>query len=228
MTAVTRPEARGPEPEAQSPKPEAFESERGALIRVAFRLEWLTLAWMVVEAAVAVGAGIAAHSLLLFAFGIDSVIELASAGLLLWRLSVELRRGREFSEAAERTAGRVGGALLFALAAYVVAAAAFSLWQRQGAEFSLPGLAVAVVAIPIMYALARRKLHVADRLGSHALRADAVESIACGWLSLVVVAGLAAQLAFGAWWTDAVASLAIVYFLVREGREAWEGDDCSC
>jgi divalent metal cation (Fe/Co/Zn/Cd) transporter len=206
----------------------AEEQSRDALIRRAFRLEWLTFAWMIVEAAVAIGAGLAARSLLLLAFGIDSIIELASAGLLLWRLSVELRRGRAFSEKAERVAARGGGALLFALAAYVVAGAAFSLWQRQGAEFSTAGLALTVAAIPIMYFLARRKLVIAERLGSRALRADAVESITCGWLSLVVVLGLTAQLAFGAWWTDAVASLAIVYFLIKEGREAWEGEECSC
>ena len=221
MSAVTRPAAR-------SPQPAAAEGDRGPLVRTAFELEWLTLAWMVVEAAVAIGAAVAAHSLLLMAFGIDSVIELASAGVLLWRLSVELRHGREFSEAAERVAGRIGGALLFALAVYVVAAAAFSLWQRRGAEFSIPGLALTLAAIPIMYFLARRKIAIAEQLGSRALRADAVESVTCGWLSLVVVAGLGAQLAFGAWWTDAVASLAIVYFLIKEGREAWEGDDCSC
>jgi divalent metal cation (Fe/Co/Zn/Cd) transporter len=202
------------------------ERSRHVLIRRAFRLEWLTLAWMVVEAGVAIGAGIAARSLLLLAFGIDSIIELASAGLLLWRLSVELRHGRTFSETAERVAGRIGGALLFALAVYVVAGAAFSLWRRQGAEFSAAGLALTVAAIPIMYFLARRKIRIAEQLGSRAMRADAVESIACGWLSLVVVLGLAAQFAFGAWWTDAVASLAIVCFLVKEGREAWAGDAC--
>ena len=219
VTGVTR-------PESGHPKPEAIGFERDALVRAAFRLEWLTFGWMVVEAAVAIGAGVAAGSLLLLAFGVDSLIELASAGLLLWRLSVELRRGRAFSETAERTAGRVGGVLLFALAAYVVASAAFSLWRHRGADFSLPGLALTAAAIPIMYVLAHRKLILADRLGSRALRTDAVESIACGWLSLVVVAGLAAQLAFGAWWTDAVASLAIVYFLVKEGREAWTAGPC--
>ena len=213
-------------PEAKSPKPEALELERGSLVRTAFELEWLTLAWMVVEAAVALGAGLAAHSLLLLAFGIDSVIELASAALLLWRLSVELRHGRTFSETAERRAGRAAGALLFALAAYVVAASAFSLWQHQGAEFSMPGLVLTLAAIPIMYFLARRKLRIAGQLGSRALRADAVESMACGWLSLVVVLGLAAEFAFGLWWTDAVAALSIVYFLIKEGREAWEGEAC--
>ena len=80
------------------------------------RLEWLTIGWMTVEAVVAISAGVAAGSLVLVAFGLDSVIELASAGLLMWRLSVELRHGQKFSEHAERIAGRIGGALLFALA----------------------------------------------------------------------------------------------------------------
>lgn len=201
---------------------------RATLIRNAFRFEWLSILWMVIEGAAAIGAGIAAHSLLLVAFGIDSVIELASACVLVWRLSVELRLGRQFSEATERQAGRVAGGLLFALVFYVVAAAAIGLWRHTGAEFSTPGIILAVAAIPIMYFLARRKLAVAEQLGSRALRADAIESITCGWLSFVVVLGLAAQLALGAWWVDSVASLAVVYFLIKEGREAWKGDECDC
>jgi divalent metal cation (Fe/Co/Zn/Cd) transporter len=201
-------------------------AERAVLIRDAFRLEWLSIAWMVIEGAVAIGSGIIAHSVLLVAFGIDSVIELASAGVLVWRLSVELRHGRELAAATERQAGRVAGSLLFALALYVVVAAAVGLWQHTGAEFSAPGIILAVAAIPIMYLLARRKLAVAQQLGSRALRADAIESITCGWLSFVVVLGLAAQLALGAWWVDSLASLAIVYFLIKEGREAWEGEEC--
>jgi divalent metal cation (Fe/Co/Zn/Cd) transporter len=200
--------------------------DRHALIQQAFRLEYITLAWMIVEAVVAIGSGVAADSLTLIAFGIDSLIELASACVLIWRLTVELRYGQAFSERAETTASRVGGALLFVLAAYVVASAGWKLWTQQGAEFSLPGLAVTVLAIPIMSFLARRKLKVADALGSRALRADAVESITCGWLAFVAVGALVAQLLVGAWWVDALASLGIVWFVVREGREAWEGEAC--
>ena len=199
--------------------------QRQRLIRQAFHLEWLTVGWMAVEAAVAVASGNEAHSITLMAFGLDSVIELASAGVLIWRLSSELRFGRAVSEAAERTARRIAGGLLFALAAYVAAAAAWSLWHGEGADFSWPGLLVALLAIPLMLVLARRKLALADRLGSRALRADAAESIACLWLSVVVVIGLAAQRAFGAWWIDPVTSLAIVWFLVKEGREAWEAEE---
>jgi len=166
--------------------------DRTPLIREVFRLEWLTIGWMVVEAVVALASGIAAGSLVLVAFGLDSVIELTSAGVLLWRLSIELRNGQTFSEDAERVASRIGGALLFALAAYVVVAAGWSLWRGQGEEFSWPGLIVTLLAIPIMRYLARRKLDLAEKLGSRALRADAIEAITCGWLSFVAVVSLAA------------------------------------
>ena len=95
------------------------------------------------------------------------MIELASATVLVWRLTVELRHGQAFAENAERMASRIGGALLFALAAYVVASAGWKLWMQHGAEFSLPGLIISVLAIPTMYFLARQKLRLADALGSH-------------------------------------------------------------
>jgi divalent metal cation (Fe/Co/Zn/Cd) transporter len=199
---------------------------RHDLVRQAFRLEYFTLAWMVIEASVAIGSGVAVNSLTLTAFGVDSLIELASAGILIWRLTVELRHERAFAETAERTASRIGGALLFALAAFIIASSGWKLWTRQGAEFSAPGLIVTMLAIPIMSALARRKLAVADRLGSRALRADAVESLTCGWLAFVVIAALVAQLLIGAWWVDALASLGIVWFVLREGREAWNNKAC--
>jgi divalent metal cation (Fe/Co/Zn/Cd) transporter len=202
------------------------ELERAALVRTAIRLERLTIAWMTIEAAIALGSGVAAHSVTLIAFGADSVIELLSAAVLLWRLGIELSQGTEFSERVERRASRIGGALLFSLAGYVVAAAAWRLWDRQGQDFSIVGLALAVASIPIMYGLARSKLGAADRLGSWALRADAMESIACGYLSAVVVIGLLAQLFVGVWWIDPVSALVLVPFLWREAREAWTGDDC--
>jgi divalent metal cation (Fe/Co/Zn/Cd) transporter len=204
----------------------ASTDNRVSLIREALLFEWITIAWMVIEAVVAIGSGIAARSITLTAFGLDSVIELISALVLIWRLGVELKHGREFSETAERRAGKIGGGLLFALAAYVVLSVAWSMWHGHGQEFSMPGLAVAVAAIPIMYFLAKRKISLAERIGSRALRADAVESITCGWLSCAVVVGLTAQYLLGAWWIDAVTSLGIVWFVVKEGREAWQGEAC--
>jgi divalent metal cation (Fe/Co/Zn/Cd) transporter len=180
---------------------------------------------MTVEAAVSIAAGVTAGSLVLLAFGLDSVIELASAGVLMWRLSVELRHGQKFSERAERIASRVGGGLLFLLAAYVTAAAIWRLWDGTGEEFSWPGFIVALVAIPAMRYLALRKIDIAEKIGSRALRADAMEAVTCGWLSFIVVLSLAAQWLVAAWWIDSVGSLAIVWFLVKEGREAWSGDE---
>ena len=205
---------------------EAVPLARTDLVQRAFRLEWLTIGWMTIEALVAVGSGIAARSVTLLAFGLDSIIELASAGVLIWRLTVEMKHDQDFSEAAEERASKLAAALLFGLAIYVVVSAGWSLWHRQGADFSLPGVLVAIVAIPAMYALSRAKIRVADALGSRALRADAAEAITCGYLSVAVVIGLIAQILFRAWWVDGVTSLAIVYFLLKEGREAWQGDDC--
>ena len=201
--------------------------DRRSLVRDAFRLEWITIGWMLIEAAVAIGSGIVSGNLVLLAFGLDSVIELISAGVLIWRLSVELRRGHAFSEKAEGVASRIGGALLFALAAYVISIAGWNLWTEHGGEFSLPGLIVTLLAIPIMRHLAMRKIELANRLGSRALRADAIESITCGWLSVVAVVSLSAQAISGAWWIDSVGSLAIVLFLIKEGREAWQGECCA-
>ena len=203
-------------------------ADREALIHEAFRLEWLTIGWMTVEAVVAIASGVAAGSLVLVAFGLDSVIELASAGVLMWRLSVELRHGHAFSEDAERTASRIAGGLLFALAAYVVAAALWGLWAQRAQEFSWSGFTVALIAIPAMRYLAHRKIAIAERIGSGALRADAMEAVTCGWLSFVVVASLALQWVFGAWWIDSIGSLAIVWLLVKEGREAWAAEECDC
>ncbi len=166
---------------------------------------------MTVEGVVAIGAAPAAGSLTLMAFGFDSVIELASAVVPMWRLDVELRLGQRFSEHAERTARRIGDALLFTLAACIVAGAGWSLWTRHAERSSKPGLAIAVLAMPIMILLARRKIAIAARIQSRALRANAIESITCGWLSFVVATGLL---------MDAVTSLVILSFVVKKVHEA--------
>ena len=140
---------------------------------------------MTIEAVIAIAAGVTAGSPVLLAFGLDSVIELASAGVLMWRLSVELRYGQKFSERAERVAGRISGGLLFALAAYVTAAAVSQLWNGTGEEFSWPGFIVALVAIPAMRYLAQRKIDIARR-------SEAARSVPTRWsrnMRMVVVRG---------------------------------------
>ena len=202
--------------------------ERNSPRRAALRLEIITIIWMVIEAAVAIGAGIIARSLLLVAFGIDSAIELASAIVVYRRfrfeVTEELKTPLPSANDTERKTARVAGYLLFLLSAYVLLEAIFGLVTRHAAETSPIGIAIAVIAAVGMPLLARAKLRVADRIGSRSLRADAMETITCGYLAWILLAGLALNAMTHWWWIDSVASLAIVPLLIREGWEAVSGE----
>ena len=198
-------------------------------IKTALRLESITVVWMVIEATGAIGAGIAAGSLLLIAFGIDSVIELISALALFWRLQKEARGGASKAsiERVERRASRISGYLLYALSGYVILQAIYGFTHEHHAETSFLGITVAVVAALGMPLLAKAKIRVADEIGSKALRADAMETFTCGYLSWVLLAGLAANALLHWWWLDAAASLVVVPLLLKEAREAMTGE-CDC
>ena len=204
--------------------------ERNPLLRTALRLEIITIAWMVIEAFVAVGAGIAARSLLLVAFGIDSAIELASAIVVFRRFWIESKKrfviGLDHAKAIERRTSRIAGYLLLLLAAYVFVQAIFGLVTRHAAETSLIGIAVAIIAAGMPF-LAKAKLRVASKIDSLSLRADAMETLTCAYLSWVLLAGLALNTLTSWWWIDSVASLAIVPLLIREGWESVSGEDSS-
>ena len=199
-------------------------------MQTALRLETITIGWMLIEASASIGAGVAAGSVLLLAFGVDSVIELISAGILFHRLRKEAngaaQDGAEI-EVLERRAARIAGGLLFALAGYVVLQSGFGLSHRHTAGTSVVGLSVALVAALGMPVLARAKIGAADRIGSKALRADAMETFTCGYLSWVLLAGLAANALLHWWWLDSMAALVLVPFLIKEGREAISGK-CGC
>jgi divalent metal cation (Fe/Co/Zn/Cd) transporter len=198
-------------------------------IHVALRLEALTIAWMIIEAAVSIGAGLAAGSVLLLAFGADSLIELLSAGVLYWRLRVEARAvGADEAalEALEQRTSRNAGWLLYALTLYVLLQAGYGLLHRHAAESSWWGIGVAVIAAFGMPPLARAKVRVAEEIGSRALRADAMETFTCGYLSWVLLLGLAANAALRWWWLDSAAALVLVPFLIKEAREALTGECC--
>ena len=204
---------------------------RRSLLRRGLLLVRVSVAWMLVEAGVSAAAGLAAGSILLLAFSVDSLIELVSAVVLHWRLFRELRAG-DGSELlvpqVERKAATLAGILLYLLAVYVAAAAAYGFWRHEGAQASVPGLVIAVAAAFGMPVLARAKLRVAEGLESRALRADAMESLTCGYLSWVLLAGLVCNAVLGYWWLDAAASLVMVPFLLREAGEAVRGEGCPC
>ena len=204
---------------------------RRADIRRAIFLTYLTLGWMTVEGAASLALGWTSKSLLLEAFGIDSVVELLSAGVLLWRLKVEagghadeVRIGR-----VERKAAKWMGAMLYLLAVYVATNSAYGLFVAHritNTHESAWGILIGLVAKIGMPILAGYKLNVAARLNSRALRADAMESITCGYLSIVLMVGLAATRLFGWWWLDSVAALGLIPFLIKEGRGAIRGECC--
>jgi divalent metal cation (Fe/Co/Zn/Cd) transporter len=186
---------------------------------------------MILEAAVGIGAGVAARSIALIAFGLDSVIELVSAMVVLARLRAEHRdptMTAEQVERAERGASRVVGWSLLLLAAYVVIHSAYILLTRAAPETSPVGIVLAVAALIVMPALVRTKRRTASAIGSAALRGDAAENVVCAYMAAALLAGLVLRAAFGWWWADPVAALGIVYFIVREGREALAGEGTCC
>ncbi len=194
-------------------------------LQTALGLEIFNVSYNIVEGILAVALGIAAASLSLEAFGIDSIIEVTAGIILIWRLSVERRGGDEEQiERIEHRAEKFVGITLLALAAYVVFQSVYSLWTQQAPDTSIWGIALAIASLLIMPLIARWKLQLAERLASRALRADAFETIACAYLSGTLLLGLAANYFFGWWWADPVAALVMVYFIVREAREALAGE----
>jgi divalent metal cation (Fe/Co/Zn/Cd) transporter len=195
--------------------------ERSSSLQTALRLEVITIVWMIIEALAAISAGIAARSLLLVAFGIDSGIELTSAIVVFRRFQIEKFAGNvDEARAVERKTARIAGYLLLLLSAYVLVQAVVGLLTRHAAESSPVGLAVAVIAAIGMPVLAKAKLRVAAKIDSGALRADAMETLACGYLSWILLAGLVFNAVVHWWWIDSVASLGIVPLLAREARES--------
>ena len=202
-------------------------SPRAQLLSRGLRLEYLTVGWNVVEGLVAVGAALAAGSVALLGFGIDSFVETASGLILVWRLGAERRAlDHEQIERVEYRAQRLVAASLVALAAYIVFDAVTTLYAGERPGASPIGVALAAVSLAVMWWLARAKRRTAIALGSRAMQADAFQTTACWWLSLTVLAGVGLNTAFGLWWADPVSALVIPLFLLREAREAWEGEDC--
>jgi divalent metal cation (Fe/Co/Zn/Cd) transporter len=201
----------------------ASAAARERLIRRGVVLEIASLAWMTVEAAVAVAAGVAAGSVALLAFGIDSVLEFVAALVVLRTFRAE-QAGRTASGSEERTL-RVIGVTFFLLAAYIVADAAYTLISASRPESSAAGVAVSAAALLVMPTLSVMKRRTGNRLGSRMLLADAAESLFCAYLSATVFVGLVLNAVLGWWWADPVAAVVVVPLVIKEGLEAFEGDD---
>ena len=201
---------------------------RRAATKRGLRLQYATVAWNIIEGIIAVSAALAAGSVALLGFGVDSFVECASALVMIWRLRAD--RNGDLSpaklEAVEKRARKLIAASLFLLAAYVTFDAATSLWEKERPQFSIVGAVLMSLSVLIMLWLARAKRLVAQALNSEAMEADAFQTTACWWLSLTALAGLALNGLFGWWWADPVAGLVIAGLVANEGREAWKGRAC--
>ena len=198
-------------------------TDRSRLVSKALLIEQISIGWMIAEGGVSVAAGLVAHSVALIAFGFDSLLELIAAVALFVRLRGELRGDEaQHNERRERRALWIVGVTLLLLCIYIIADAGHSLFGHRPAESSPAGFAVAVIALILMPLLARAKLRLGRTIPSAALVADGKETLACAWLSGAVVLGVGMNAILGWWWADPIAALAMIPFLIREGKEAIE------
>lgn len=191
---------------------------------LAMSLLWLTLAWNVAEGVIAVWSGVAAGSVALIGFGLDSAIEVTAAAVLIWRL--QLSAEDERTERRERLAHRVVGATFIVLAIYIAAEVVYTLAVGNEPDTSTVGLSLAIAATFVMPALGLAKRWNAQSLGSRALIAEANETLVCSYLSFTLFFGLGANALFGWWWADIVAAMAMVPWIIKEGLEGLRGERC--
>ena len=201
--------------------------EREQLVSRGLRLNYLTIGYNVVEAIVSLVSGVLAGSVALVGFGVDSVIEVSASAAAQWRLRVDDHASRE---RVERVTHRAIGVSFLALALYVALDSGKSLWFGERPDRSIAGIVILTMSVIVMPVLARAKRRVARGLNSRALGADATQTSLCAWLSAIALAGVALNAAFGWWWADPLAALAMVPIIAREGVEGIRGepscDDC--
>ena len=218
------PAAAGGELRLLGKRPPLDPETRGRLERRAKLLAWLGNGWHLVEFAVALAAGIAAGSVALVGFGLDSLIEVAAAGVVIWLFS----GGRGASHAAERRAQQLIAASYGLLVAYIAVAAARDLLGAHHPAVSWVGIGLAAFTAPTMPLLARAKRRVGQALNSSATVAEAGQNMICAYLSVALLVGLLLNALVGWWWADPTVALVIAALAGKEGVEGWRGEHCDC
>jgi divalent metal cation (Fe/Co/Zn/Cd) transporter len=199
--------------------------DRAAYERLAKRarlLSWLSLAWMTVEGAVAIAAGLVASSIALIGFGLDSAIEGFASLVIVWRFT----GSRMFSQVAETRAQKLVAIQFFLLAPYVAVESARALIGGTRPAATWAGIALAASSVVLMPLLGIAKQRIADQIGSAATKGEGRQNMLCAYLAAALLVGLLGNAAFGAWWLDPVVGLLIAAVAVKEGREAWRGEGC--
>jgi divalent metal cation (Fe/Co/Zn/Cd) transporter len=197
---------------------------RARLVRRARVLAYAGIGWHVVEFAIALGAGLAASSIALVGFGVDSLIEALAGGVVIWLFAAR----RASSPTAERRAQQVIAASFFVLAVYIGVEAIHALVVSDEPSRSWVGIGLAAVTAPTMPLLARAKTRLARQLGSPAAASEGAQTMLCAYLSVALLVGLGANAIAGWWWADPLAALAIAGVAVREGVQGWRGEGDSC
>jgi divalent metal cation (Fe/Co/Zn/Cd) transporter len=190
--------------------------------RKARLLSWISLAWMGAEGVIALAAGIAAGSIALVSFGLDSFIEGFASLVIVWRFT----GARLHSPAAEQRAQKLVAIQFFLLAPYVAFEAIHQLWTGEQPSTSWLGIALVTSSLIGMPALGIAKRRLADRLGSVATRGEGTQNLLCAYLAAAVLAGLLGNALFGLWWLDPVAAIVVAAVAVREGVQSWRGEGC--
>ncbi len=202
----------------------AADAVRARAVRRGQRLEYVTVAYNCLEGLVGIAAGLAAGSIALVGFGADSIIEVTSGAILLWRLHADADPERR--ERVEASSARMVGICFLALALYIAYDSARTILLHEAPERSLPGIVLAAASLIVMPVLARAKRSVARLISSRALAADAKQTDLCMYLSAILLGGLALNAALGWWWADPAAGLLMVPIVVREGVKALKGKHC--
>lgn len=197
---------------------EIFNNLHAGYIRRGRLLEYITIIWNSLEGIIAVSAGIIAGSIALVGFGVDSVIEVSSGAIILWRLVS--------GEHREQIALKLVGVSFLALASYITYDAVKTLWFHQVAETTYIGIAIATLSLVVMPFLAHAKRRVARQLKSNAMLADSRQTDLCAYLSAILLGGLILNAILGWWWSDPVAALIMVPIITKEGIEALRGETC--
>lgn len=191
--------------------------------RRARQLSWISLGWMAAEGAIGVSAGIAASSIALVAFGLDSAIEGFASLVIVWRFT----GARMHSDAAERRAQKLVAIQFFLLAPWVTFEAAHDLLAGEKAGTSIVGIVLVTTSLVGMPLLGTAKRRLADTLGSAATRGEGTQNLLCAYLAGAVLLGLLGNALFGLWWLDPVAALVVAGVAVREGIDTWRGEGCA-
>ena len=198
--------------------------ERARLVRRGRYLEYFTIGYNSLEGLIAVAAGLLAGSIALIGFGFDSLIEVTSGALLLWRLHADVDEIRR--ERVEAITLRLVGVCFLVLALYVTHNSVESLLRHEAPDESLIGIILATVSLIVMPLLVRAKRKVARGINSGALMADSKQTELCTYLSAILLGGLLLNAVLGWWWADPVAALIMVPIIAKEGLEALRGETC--